>query len=43
MKLPSREWTGAFTVSVVAVVLAALDILDGSVHRRRAAVARGDR
>jgi hypothetical protein len=33
MKLPSREWTGAFTVSVVAVVLAALDILDGSVHR----------
>ena len=33
MKLPSREWTGALVVSVIAVVLAALDILDGSVHR----------
>ena len=33
MKLPSREWTGAFTVSVVAIVLAVLDIFDGSVHR----------
>jgi uncharacterized membrane protein YhaH (DUF805 family) len=33
MKMPSREWTGAVTVIVVALVLAALDILDGSVHR----------
>jgi hypothetical protein len=33
MKPPSREWTGALVVSVIAVVLAALDILDGSVHR----------
>lgn len=33
MKLPSREWTGAVTVIVVAVVLALLDILDESVHR----------
>ncbi|HEX3977957.1 MAG TPA: hypothetical protein VHW96_16935 [Solirubrobacteraceae bacterium] len=33
MKLPSREWTGALTISLIAVVLAALDILDGSVHR----------
>ena len=27
------EWTGAVTVTIVALVLAALDILDGSVHR----------
>jgi hypothetical protein len=33
MKLPSREWSGAFTISVIAIVLAVLDILDGSVHR----------
>ena len=33
MKMPSREWTGAVTVIVVALVLAALDILDDSVHR----------
>ena len=33
MKLPSREWSGALTITVVAVVLAALDILNGSVHR----------
>jgi len=33
MKMPSREWTGAFTISVVAVGLAVLDIFDGSVHR----------
>ncbi|MGZ4299206.1 MAG: hypothetical protein ACXVVK_19385 [Solirubrobacteraceae bacterium] len=33
MTMPSREWTGAGTVIVVALVLAALDILDGSVHR----------
>jgi hypothetical protein len=33
MKLPSREWTGAFTVGVIALVLAGLDILDGAVHR----------
>ena len=33
MKMPSREWTGAVIVIAVAVVLAALDVLDGSVHR----------
>jgi hypothetical protein len=33
MTLPSREWTGALTTTFVAVVLAALDILDPSVHR----------
>lgn len=33
MKMPSREWSGALTISLVAVGLAALDILDGSVHR----------
>src|SRR6201999_139901 len=33
MKVPSREWVGAFVVSVVALGLAALDILDGAVHR----------
>jgi hypothetical protein len=33
MKLPSREWTGAFIVGVIALVLAGLDILDGPVHR----------
>jgi hypothetical protein len=33
MGRPGREWTGAITVSVVALVLAALDILDGAVHR----------
>jgi hypothetical protein len=33
MKRPSREWTGALTVSLIAVVLASLDILDGPVHR----------
>jgi hypothetical protein len=33
MKLPSREWTGALTVSLVAVVLAALDVVNGSVQR----------
>lgn len=33
MKMPSREWSGALTISVIAVVLAALDIFDGSVHR----------
>src|ERR1700742_938875 len=33
MKVPSREWVGAFVVSVVAVGLAVLDILDGAVHR----------
>jgi hypothetical protein len=33
VKLPSREWTGAFTTIFVAVVLAALDLLDGSMHR----------
>jgi hypothetical protein len=33
MKLPSREWSGAFTVTVIALVLAALDIFDVSVHR----------
>jgi hypothetical protein len=33
MKMPSREWTGAVAVIVVALVLAALDILDGSVQR----------
>jgi uncharacterized membrane protein YhaH (DUF805 family) len=27
------EWSGAVTVTIVALVLAALDILDGSVHR----------
>lgn len=29
MSRPGREWTGAVTVSVVALVLATLDILDG--------------
>ena len=33
MKVPSREWVGAFVVSVVALGLAVLDILDGAVHR----------
>jgi cytochrome bd-type quinol oxidase subunit 1 len=33
MKMPSREWTGALTTIVVAVALAALDLLDGSVDR----------
>jgi hypothetical protein len=33
MKMPSREWTGALTIAVIALVLAALDVLDGSVHR----------
>ncbi len=33
MSTPGREWTGAITVIVVALVLAALDIFDGSVHR----------
>ncbi len=33
MRKPGAEWTGAVTVTIVAVVLAALDILDGSVHR----------
>ncbi len=33
MRRPSREWSGALTVSVVAVALAVLDILDGPVHR----------
>jgi len=33
MKRPGPEWTGAVTVTVVALGLAALDIFDGSVHR----------
>ena len=33
MRWPSREWTGAVTVTVLAVALAVLDILDGPVHR----------
>jgi uncharacterized membrane protein YhaH (DUF805 family) len=33
MKKPGLEWSGAVTVTIVALVLAALDILDGSVHR----------
>ena len=33
MKRPGPEWTGAVTVTIVAVGLAALDIFDGSVHR----------
>jgi probable F420-dependent oxidoreductase len=33
MKMPSREWTGPVTVIAVAVVLAALDVLDGSERR----------
>jgi hypothetical protein len=33
MRRPGPEWTGAVTVTVVAVGLAALDIFDGSVHR----------
>jgi hypothetical protein len=33
MRKPGPEWTGAVTVTAVALVLAALDILNGSVHR----------
>lgn len=33
MRKPGPEWTGAVTVTVVALVLATLDILDDSVHR----------
>jgi uncharacterized membrane protein YhaH (DUF805 family) len=33
MKRPGPEWAGAVTITIVALVLAALDILDTSVHR----------
>lgn len=33
VKNPGVEWGGAFTITVIALALAALDILDGSVHR----------
>lgn len=33
MRKPGIEWTGAATITVVALVLAALDIFDDSVHR----------
>ena len=31
MRWPSRQWTGAVTVTVLAVALAVLDILDGPI------------
>jgi hypothetical protein len=33
MRRPGPEWTGAVAVTIVAVALAVLDILDGPVHR----------
>lgn len=33
MRRPGPEWVGAAAVTIVALVLAALDILDGPVHR----------
>jgi hypothetical protein len=33
MRRPGPEWTGAVAVTIVALGLAALDILDGPVHR----------
>src|ERR1700742_2853006 len=33
MKVPSREWLSAAAVTILAVALAVLDILDGAVHR----------
>src|ERR1700722_18289458 len=33
MRRPGPEWTGAVAVTIVALGLAALDVLDGPVHR----------
>jgi hypothetical protein len=33
VRKPGIEWTGAATITIVALALAALDIFDGSVHR----------
>jgi hypothetical protein len=33
VRKPGVEWTGAITITIIALALAALDILDSSVHR----------
>jgi hypothetical protein len=33
VRKPGVEWSGAITITIIALGLAALDILDGSVHR----------